>query len=829
MADEKQAFYAHTNGSSDSKDWQPLEEHLRQTAELAKRFASKLGLWQQGELIGLLHDLGKYSDEFQCYLKSAGGMIDSDADDYLDSREMRGKIDHSTAGAQLVYSHPFFQGAQAAVVRQVLSLCLASHHSGLIDCLSPDGADAFTSRMHKNRAKTHSDEVGPRLDTEIRKRVEGLLSAPETTDSLIRILREIHDPIEKSQVTTLFKQGLLLRFLFSCLIDADRLNTADFEEPHLSEFRNNGKYRAWDELIVRLENRLAEFKQGNKVDVLRREISDKCCGSAGKPRGAYLLTVPTGGGKTLASLRFALYHAKQHKMDRIIYVIPYTSIIEQNAKGVRKFLEDRDADGKYANRVVLEHHSNLTPEDETSRQKILSQDWDCPIIFTTSVQVLDALFGSGTRAVRRVHQLARSVIIFDEVQTIPVRCVHMFNNAVNLLVRNCGSTVLLCTATQPLLNTVDRKQGALHLASECEIGPDVARLFSELKRVEVIDKQKAGGWTSDEIAEMAVDELSKTGSALVVVNTKSAARKVYEKCSQRTKAEIRHLSTSMCPAHRMDVLDWIRLCLDTKNPNPVLCISTQLIEAGVDIDFGMVIRYVAGLDSIAQAAGRCNRNGYRHTGHVFVVNPDSENLDKLPDIKIGKEKAERVLDEFRDNPASFDFDVLGPKAVERYFQYYFYDRASEMNHPVGTRSVIGREDNLLSLLAANATTVADYRRINKASPDVFFRQSFMAAAKVFHAIDSPTQGLIVPYKEGKAIIGELSATGDMKRRYELLRDAQRYSVNVFPHEWKKLEGQKAIHEVQEGVGVYYVDEQFYSLVFGLSMYRVNNMPFLSDC
>lgn len=256
MPNPKDEFYAHTReGNADKATWQLLEEHLRQTAELAAKFASKLGLGMHGELIGLLHDLGKYSDEFQKYLDSAAGMADSDQDDYIDLCGMRGKVDHSTAGAQLLHGHQSFGGDQAAIVRQVLSLCIASHHSGVIDCLSPSAADTFTARMHKSVAKTHYDEVGPRLNAGIRKRVEELLSTQETIDSLIRILREIHNPNERSQVTTFLKQGLLLRFLLSCLIDADRLNTADFAEPHLAELRNNGQYKSWDELIVRLEKR----------------------------------------------------------------------------------------------------------------------------------------------------------------------------------------------------------------------------------------------------------------------------------------------------------------------------------------------------------------------------------------------------------------------------------------------------------------------------------------------------------------------------------------------------------------------------------------------
>lgn len=818
-------YLAHIRKADGERQY--LHEHLESVADKSSKFASKIYLKKHGELIGILHDLGKYSEEFQNYIKSAGDMINPDEDDYIDAQGMKGRIDHSTAGAQLIYNKLQSKGNEARLAAQILSLCISSHHSGLIDCLNPDCKDVFSTRMIKTTGKTHIDEVIQKIDETVRERSEGLLSSSDIITMLIKSLKKIHDPDEKSQITTLFKQGLLLRFLFSCLIDADRLDTADFEKPHLANLRNNGKYRSWNELIIRLESKLETFEQRNKIDLIRREISDKCREFAEKPRGLYLLTVPTGGGKTLASLRFALCHAKKHNLDRIIYVIPYTTIIDQNAGDVRKFLEDRDTDGTYLDRVVLEHHSNLTPDEETWQQKTLAQDWDAPVVFTTSVQVLEALFGSGTRGARRMHQLAHSVIIFDEVQTIPVRCVHMFNNAVNFLVRNCGSTVVLCTATQPLLDNVDKKQGTLTLSTEREIMPDVEWLFAELKRVEIMDKRKVEGWSSNEIAELAVNEVYDAGSTLVIVNTRRAAQELFEKCRQKTQVEIYHLSTNMCPIHRMDILARIRSCLDIKNPIPVLCISTQLIEAGVDVDFGSVIRSVAGLDSIAQAAGRCNRNGIRPTGRVFIINPDFEKLDKLNDIKIGKEKAERLLDEYKSDPVSFDHNILGPKALERYFQYYFYERASEMKYPIEKTSDLGRDDNLLSLLSTNSTTVDDYKRINHSAPQIYFRQSFMTAAKIFQAIDSSTRGIIVPYKDGKRVINDLCSINDVEKQYRLLRDAQRYSVNVFPNEWEKLEDESAIYEVQKGAGVYYLVEQYYSSDFGLCMKPVNLLPFLN--
>lgn len=807
-------------------DEQTLIAHLKGVSEKTGIFASKIGLAEHGKLIGLLHDIGKYSEAFQSYLKSAVGLINPDEDEYIDAHGMRGKIDHSTAGAQFIFKKLMSSNNESKLVAQILSLCIASHHSGLIDCLSPEGKDAFSSRMNKSADKTYYNEIMDKVDPSIPEYAGKLLSSTNTIVSLIKKLKAIHDPEEHSPVTTFFKQGLLIRLLFSCLIDADRLDTADFEEPHVKALRNNGKYRSWDILAERLENRLRSFQNPNRIDLIRQDISEHCLNHAEKKQGIYLLTVPTGGGKTLASLRFALSHAKAHKMDRIIYVIPYTSIIDQNADSVREFLEDRAEDNSLLNSVVLEHHSNMTPEEETWQQKILAQDWDAPVVFTTSVQVLEALFGSGTRSTRRMHQLTRSVIIFDEVQTMPVCCVHMFNNAINFLVNNCEATVVLCTATQPLMHKVDKRKGALKLEMGAEMMPDVRLLFDNLKRVHVNDKRQPGGWPASELADLTVENLQNLGSALAIVNTKKAARKLYEECIKKTKIESCHLSTNMCPAHRMAILRRIRTCLDLNDPKPILCISTQLIEAGVDVDFGCVIRSIAGLDSIAQAAGRCNRHGIRPMGNVFIVNPDFEKLDKLQDIRIGKEKAERVLDEYKNDPAIFNYDILGPKAIDRYFQYYFYERSVVMNYPVSNHPIIGRDDDLLSLLSTNSTTVEDYKRSNRQAPEIYFRQSFMTAAKVFQSIDSPTRGIIVPHAEGKSIIAELCAASEVEKQYRLLREAQRYSVNLYPHELKILDEQEnAIYEIQEGTGIYYLDERYYSPDLGLCMKPVNKSPF----
>lgn len=822
-------FIAHYR-EKDKKN-QSLWVHLQETSLLAGEFASKIGLKKHGELLGLLHDLGKATQEFDQYIRSAVDLIDPDEDDYIDVTGKKGKIDHSTAGAQIINLHFSGKGNDGLIASQILSIAIASHHSGLIDALTPNGEDNFSRRINKSDKKTRAKEALSNLNDKVRHKMEELLSDRLIISQLRQKLLSLQEENDSKETLT-FKIGLLTRFLFSCLIDADRLDTANFEFPEAGELRNKVSYVSWSVLIEKLNSYLSKFDNQSdenikrrKVNALRQDISNQCFKFSSKPKGLYQLTVPTGGGKTLASLRFALNHANKHKMDRIFYIIPFTSIIDQNAETAREVLEDKTDEGKFAIDVVLEHHSNLTPDEENTQQRLLSENWDAPVIFTTMVQFLEALFGFGTRNARRMHQLANSIIIFDEIQTLPIKCVHLFNVAIRFLVQNCGSTVVLSTATQPLLNEVKPKERALHITTEQQMVSDVQKLFKELKRVEVYDQRKIGGWTYSDLINLIDKEINETGSVLVVVNTKKSARELFQQVKSHLTTQAFHLSTNMCPAHRIEVLNDIRKYLEKKEP--VICISTQLIEAGVDIDFGSVIRYLAGLDSITQAAGRCNRNGARpQLGRVFVINPQEENLDRLIDIKEGRDIAERILDEYKTDPEQFGGDLLSPKVMERYYQYYFFKRANIMNYPVGSNSVVGRSDDLFELLSTNTKTIQEFQRINQSYPQILLRQSFMAAAKSFEVIGAPTRGVVVPYKEGAEIITELCAADNLEKQYKLLKRAQRYSVNVFPDLFDRLFKQKIIREAQKGTGVFYLDTRYYNDEYGMSESVVNEMEVL---
>jgi len=373
---------------------------------------------------------------------------------------------------------------------------------------------------------------------------------------------------------------------------------------------------------------------------------------------------------------------------------------------------------------------------------------------------------------------------------------------------------------------VNPLKGALALAPANEIVADVQKLYKDLKRVDVLDSQKPRGWTDDEIAELAVHEVEKTGSCLIIVNMKKSARSLFASIQSKTKVECFHLSTSMCPVHRKKILKIIRERIKPENNLPTICVSTQLIEAGVDVDFGSVIRYNAGLDSIAQAAGRCNRNGIRDSGTVYIVNPAEEKIDYLKDIAIGKDKTEKVFSDFKDNPEQYKNDRIGPDLLAWYYRNYFFERKKDMEYPVSSHEN-WRDDTLLSLLSTNELSVQSFAMTHGKYPPFDLRQSFMTAGKLFKSIDAPTHSVIVQYGEsGKDLVNRLSAAFEIEKEYKLLHEAQQYSVNLFPHEFEGLKKVKALLPVQESTEIYYLDAKYYSERFGISMEAVNKEEIL---
>lgn len=801
---------------------QALKEHLVNVGALTSEFSDAFGLPLSGKLLGLGHDEGKVSMAFQHYIRNATGVLDITDEHYVDATGLRGTIDHSTAAAQKLWQ-AHGEGTSTPLEQlcvQMLAVCLFSHHSGLSDCFSLDGTYSFGKRISKDEGKTHLKEVlrvfGPgfggdgalatRTLAEMRQVLLPIVKTPRSTICGACSNCRIPNP------TGWFAIGQITRILLSCLLDADRIDSADAETPANRALRADKP--DWPVFLQQLDAKITSMKNDRSIDVLRRQISDACLARAQDPRGIFTLTVPTGGGKTLSGLRFALAHAARHNMARVINVIPYTSIIDQNAEVARVILEK----GREPGSVVLEHHSNLDPDKDTLRGRLAAENWDAPVIFTTMVQFLEALFAHGTRSTRRMHRMANAVIVFDEIQTLPINCARLFVNAVNVLVAHCGATVVLCTATQPLLHRLpDPALGVLMLSPEQEIMPNVEALFDSLRRVEIVDRTRPSGWSVEQVANLAREKRTRTNSCLVVVNTKDWAMRIYQALAAAGEEGLHHLSTDMCPAHRMDVLKAVHTRLNKKQRE--ICISTQLIEAGVDISFGSVIRLLAGMDSILQAAGRCNRNGESSCGIVSVVNADQEYLDSLQSIKVGQDCSALVLREFRDDPVSLGGTLTHPSVVERYFKYSFFERRREMDYPVRD-SESGVTDTLFNLLSCNP-------KLPVAGGNVLrLRQSFATAGRLFKVIDAPTQGIIVPYGEGKKLIIDLCSSLHPIEQGQLLRRAQRYSVNVFPHTFEKLQEVKAVFETQPGSGIFHLDQQYYSKEFGISTTPVEEMETL---
>ena len=812
---------------------QSLQTHLTETSEIAKLLAAKLDLEQEGELLGLMHDFGKYSHKFQKYIHDETGLFNPDLDDE-ESTPNGSKVDHSTAGAQWVYRELRKIGAEQGIGElfgQMLGLCIASHHGeGLIDCLDGEGNPKWIERFNKTDELTHLAECEQNADEVVQQKAHEL-AGENLIRNLLKAVKLILSDSTTNDKIKEFYLGCLTRFLFSCLIDADRINSSDFEREAQKEVRRLTEKPDWQMAIDQVEAKLVGFQNRYPIDEIRRRISSDCLKRAVDPQGIYTLTVPTGGGKTLASLRYALHHAQKHNLDRIIYIIPYTSIIDQNAQVVREILGED---------WVLEHHSNLEPEKQSWQDKLLCENWDKPIVFTTMVQFLDAWFGGGTRGARHIHPMTNSVLIFDEIQTLPVKCVHLFCNVLNWLTKFGKSTAVLCTATQPLLGESGLQsfpegkresiaaRGLLRLSENAEImgkHQDLDKLFADLSRVEIRFNEKAGGWNVAEAGAFLLEQFQTTSSCLFIVNTKKWAQELYQYCQRQNvpPEALFHLSTNQCAAHRKAIFDTIKARL--KNKEPVICISTQLIEAGVDISMACVIRALGGLDSIAQAAGRCNRHGEKKgKGQVWVLNLQEQDFTRiLPDIQAGKTHAERVFRDFAGQ------DILQPEAMKRYFEYYFYNRSSEMVYPINEKA---KNDGLLHWLSDNCfnrgAKLSGYLKNDiLRNRDLYplLMQSFKSAGRIFQVIDAPTHAVIVPYGEGAELIAQLCGEWDPKEMYDAKKKAQRYSVNVFPNVWGKLQKENALHETIEGSGIYYLKERHYNDEFGLSLDETSEMTF----
>ncbi|GAB3799049.1 CRISPR-associated helicase Cas3' [Virgibacillus kimchii] len=776
---------------------QTVSYHLLGVKKLSETFGAKLGLKHVAGLAGLLHDVGKYTDTFQKYI--------NDVAFYPETTEMkRGDVDHSTAGGKLLFSwfHNKENTPYEKLLAEIVGNAIISHHSNLHDYISPEIQSDYLRRVRDKELKEYENAVDCFF--------QEVMDEKDFNQYVSNAVNELQQFMDMSPTQSFF----LTKYIFSCLIDADRTDTRWFEENTIDvqDFQHDKLFALYyEKLISKLESFKKNSKGNEQINILRQQMSEQCDLYADKPSGIYTLSIPTGGGKTLASLRYSLKHAQKFNKQRIIYVVPFTTIIEQNAQEVRNILEDEDH--------ILEHHSNVIDEDEendeqsdgliTKKEKIkLARDnWDSPIIFTTMVQFLNIFYAKGNRNTRRLHNLSHSVLVFDEVQKVPTKCVSLFNEALNFLKKDAYCSILLCTATQPTLENVNH---FLLKERDGEIVQNLSDVSKAFKRVDIIDRTERPT-NNDELAEWVNSNAEAWGSTLVILNTKSVVKELYEKLKD-SSLPVYHLSTGMCAAHRKDILSEVRRLLHDKVP--FICITTQLIEAGVDVSFKCVIRSSAGLDSIAQAAGRCNRHGENDVQDVHVIDHADENLSKLKEIKTGKEISGNVLVRYKKKGEEYDRSLLSQIAMDEYFRHYYQKMETDLNYYIP--QVDKEMTKLLMATRKENDYVNTYKKKHNTELPLYLTGSYKTAANHFQVIDQITTAIIVPYGKGKEIIAQLNSVERVDDLSTQLKKAQQYTVNVHSKELTKLKQNNAIISHLEGT-IYELRENWYSGEYGIDL------------
>jgi CRISPR-associated helicase Cas3/CRISPR-associated endonuclease Cas3-HD len=696
-----------------SQDGEPLVEHLRMVAARAKEFADAFSASSEAYIAGLLHDLGKYGEAFQRRLMG----------------ELKG-VDHWSAGAWHVLKRYEVNGV-------AIALAIQGHHIGLQEAsqdslrrLSPDELQT-EHPLGLTLSYAHPERLA----------IKGISVPP------------------REEIGSIYRWGannagsmLDVRMLFSALVDADFVET---EAWFNRDGQGNRRYRppalaleparALSALREYVQELARSRKASPAMQELRNSLFASCLEAGEYPQGIFTLTAPTGSGKTLATLAFALAHATRHSLRRIVIVLPYLTVIEQTAKVYREVFR-RFVAQEGIDRYLLEDHSlsnarvNARQADDDNLARLLSENWDAPIIVTTNVQFLESLFSNRPSACRKLHRLARSVILFDEVQTMPLNLVIPTLGTLCRLAERYRSSVVFATATQPAFSHLHNQ-----VAKHCSLGwqpreivPDVARVFSMVRRNEVVLPKinEVTGW--DKLAERVASEKQ----ALCIVNIKRHARLLFEKVKAKRQNNVFHLSTNMCAAHRKETLDRVRAVL--QEGKPCCLISTQCVEAGVDIDFPVVFRSLGPLDAIAQAAGRCNRNALWETGKVYVFCPEDESY---PDNAY--KQATHVAGNLFVRRGAQEFDPAELELFERYYRDLYAVR--------GIDSLDYRKNALLNAIA---------------------RQDFVEVSNLYRVIPQDTINVLVPYdrEEYQRLTEEVSQNG---LTYQWIMKARPRSISLF--------------------------------------------------
>ncbi len=711
-------FIAHVRKNEDGTWASPhrLSDHLVGTAKLTEKFADEFHSGTWGKAAGLAHDAGKGRLVWQKYFQLKSGYYDEEA--HLEGK--KSKIPHAIHGAELV------ENLFGKEIGRILAYCIAGHHAGMPDWSSAGETGQASLQFQKNQVKDLSD-------IEL---------------SIIKNIKAAKPLLPPRKFGPGLDLSLWIRMLYSCLVDADFLDTEKYME--INKAQKRGGYCSIEKLLDRFNlfvKQKEEESERTKVNEIRRKIRARCAQMAKEEQGIFSLSVPTGGGKTLSSLAFALEHARVHQLKRIIYVIPYTSIIEQNADVFRSALGDDQ---------VIEHHSSLDEDDMTPKSRLASENWDAPVIVTTSVQFFESLFAAKSSRCRKLHNIVGSVIILDEAQLVPVEFLAPILETMQLLVEHYRVSFIISTATQPAFKervTNGQKFKGLKFIKEIMGGEEeVNLLYKSLIRNHVEfpgDLLAVSSW--EEISE----ELRSYEQVLCIVSDRKSCRDLHKLMPGGTY----HLSALMCGQHRSEIIKEIKKKL--KDREYVRVISTQLVEAGVDLDFPVVYRALAGLDSIAQAAGRCNREGK-------LVNPGKV-IVFIPPRKAPMGILRKAADTTRSIVLGSDEDPLNYGMFDKYFEELYW-KANSLD-----------EKEIIALL--------DPWKNDLRECSIYFR----TVSGKFKIIDDTLQKTIfVRYHEGEKLIDLLKARGPDRW---LMRKLQRYTVNIYNNDFNELKRRGAIEEV----------------------------------
>lgn len=765
---------AHISDDGQNRE-ESVAEHTKKTVFLCRKKGERVGISQVMSLCALLHDMGKNKKKFDDYIHA----------DKEKRQKLRGTVAHATTGAKYICEMQHKAKDQAdKIMVEMISYAIAAHH-GLFDRVTEDCTDLFFQKTdsvedYEESCRNAQADYLSEYDLDqifLESSAEFKILWKKTGE----LFQQIRSRISRDRLSEcrMFLLSCLQRFLLSILIDSDWEAASDFMEnvdtvskqPAFETkeiFRGaNENFEVYMQKMRQAAENLQFTEKEKTILDARNSLQEECRQFAAHPAGVCCLPIPTGGGKTLSSLAYALEFCRLHpKTERIIYVSPYISITEQNAKVFREAIGN--------DMWVLEHHSSVvrnerkeSGDERADRGLRYDVNWEEPFICTTFVQFMNTLFSDRSESIRRMHRLANAVVIIDEVQAMPVKCIHTFNYMINFLNAVCNTNIILCTATQPALADADCP---ICYSSPKYMIKNASDWFTKFERVRIFTPKPNQKYTVETLGEEIARQTAKFRSILVVLNTKSAVRNLYDTLKElNIKAE--YLTTNLCAEHRSDRIASIKKTIGDGQEN-LVAVSTNLIEAGVDISFECVYRSMAGLDSLAQTAGRCNRNGTLAYGELHLIRLSDENTGSMTQLSENIRETEYILIEY-DKSEKTD-SLLMPKWMDQYYRELYASESDRMDFPIK-----GSDTNVMELLSEGFEPSEKKHMMN---------QAFRTAGFAYRIIDDDSFGVLVPYKKGAELIEKIQNTDDPGELKSLIRQAQRYTVNVRERKMSKFSG-----------------------------------------